>query len=40
MGVPAKPVRRMNRADVEDIVKNARDDLVLWRRDYGPGATR
>ena len=34
MGVPAKPVRKMNAAELEDILKNARDYLALWRRDY------
>ncbi len=35
MGVPAKPVRKMNAAELEDILKNARDYIALWRRDYG-----
>jgi len=35
MGVPAKPVRKMNAAELEDILKNARDYIELWRRDYG-----
>ena len=35
MGVPAKPVRKMNAAELEDIPKNARDYIALWRRDYG-----
>jgi gamma-carbonic anhydrase len=34
MGVPAKPVRRMNAEELEDIRKNARDYLELWHRDY------
>ena len=34
MGVPAKPVRKMSPAEVEDILKNARDYLDLWHRDY------
>jgi carbonic anhydrase/acetyltransferase-like protein (isoleucine patch superfamily) len=34
MGVPAKPVRRMNREELEDIRRNARDYVALWRRDY------
>jgi len=34
MGVPAKPVRKMNAAELEDILKNARDYIALWRRDY------
>ena len=35
MGVPAKPVRKMDAAELEDILKNARDYIALWRRDYG-----
>jgi len=35
MGVPAKPVRKMNAVELEDILKNARDYIALWRRDYG-----
>src|SRR3989442_2318583 len=34
MGVPAKPVRKMDAAELEDILKNARDYIALWRRDY------
>lgn len=34
MGVPAKPVRKMNAEELEDIRKNARDYLALWHRDY------
>jgi carbonic anhydrase/acetyltransferase-like protein (isoleucine patch superfamily) len=34
MGVPAKPVRKMDAAELEDILKNARDYLDLWHRDY------
>jgi carbonic anhydrase/acetyltransferase-like protein (isoleucine patch superfamily) len=34
MGVPAKPIRRMDAAELEDILKNARDYIELWRRDY------
>ena len=34
MGVPAKPIRKMSTAEVEDILKNARDYLDLWHRDY------
>ena len=40
MGVPAKPIRKMSAAETEDILKNARDYLNLWRRDYGPAAAR
>jgi len=35
MGVPAKPVRKMDATELEDILKNARDYIALWRRDYG-----
>ena len=34
MGVPAKPIRKMNAEELEDIRKNARDYLELWHRDY------
>lgn len=34
MGVPAKPVRRMSEAELEDIRGNARDYLALWQRNY------
>jgi carbonic anhydrase/acetyltransferase-like protein (isoleucine patch superfamily) len=34
MGVPAKPVRKMDVAELEDIMKNARDYIELWHRDY------
>jgi len=34
MGVPAKPIRKMDAAELEDILKNARDYLELWHRDY------
>jgi gamma-carbonic anhydrase len=40
MGVPARPIRKMTAADVEDILQNARDYLALWRRDYGPQRQR
>ena len=35
MGVPAQPVRRMTAEDLEDITRNAREYVELWRRDYG-----
>jgi carbonic anhydrase/acetyltransferase-like protein (isoleucine patch superfamily) len=35
MGVPAKPVRKMSREELEDIARNAREYVALWRRDYG-----
>jgi carbonic anhydrase/acetyltransferase-like protein (isoleucine patch superfamily) len=34
MGVPARPVRKMSEEELEDIRRNARDYLALWRRDY------
>lgn len=34
MGVPAKPIRKMSEDEIEDILKNARDYLNLWHRDY------
>jgi carbonic anhydrase/acetyltransferase-like protein (isoleucine patch superfamily) len=34
MGVPAKPIRKIDAAELEDILKNARDYLELWHRDY------
>ena len=34
MGVPAKPIRKMDLAELEDILKNARDYIELWQRDY------
>jgi carbonic anhydrase/acetyltransferase-like protein (isoleucine patch superfamily) len=34
MGVPAKPIRKMDAAELEDILKNARDYIALWHRDY------
>ena len=34
LGVPAKPVRKMSEAELEDIRQNARDYLALWHRDY------
>ena len=35
MGVPAQPVRKMDAEELEDILRNARDYVELWRRDYG-----
>lgn len=35
MGVPAKPVRRMSADELEDILRNAREYVDLWQRDYG-----
>ena len=40
MGVPAKPVRQMNEAELEDIRRNAIDYFDLWRKDYRGGASR
>src|SRR5436853_7525190 len=35
MGVPARPVRQMSAEELEDIRRNAREYVDLWRRDYG-----
>ena len=40
MGVPAKPVRQMNEAELDDIRRNAVDYLELWQKDYRAGASR
>ena len=40
VGVPAKPVRQMNQADLDDILRNAREYLELWQREYRGGASR
>jgi carbonic anhydrase/acetyltransferase-like protein (isoleucine patch superfamily) len=34
MGVPAKPVRQMSQAELDDIRRNADEYVELWRRDY------
>ncbi|HTY78038.1 MAG TPA: gamma carbonic anhydrase family protein [Candidatus Bathyarchaeia archaeon] len=34
MGVPAKPIRKMDEAELEDIRRNAVEYLALWHRDY------
>jgi gamma-carbonic anhydrase len=34
MGVPARPVRQMSAAELDDIRANAREYLELWQRDY------
>ncbi|MBI3636120.1 MAG: gamma carbonic anhydrase family protein, partial [Candidatus Rokubacteria bacterium] len=39
MGVPAKPVRKMSPDEIEDILRNAREYVDLWRRDYGKNNT-
>jgi carbonic anhydrase/acetyltransferase-like protein (isoleucine patch superfamily) len=36
MGVPAKPVRRMNAEELDDIRRNAREYLELWQQHYRP----
>jgi carbonic anhydrase/acetyltransferase-like protein (isoleucine patch superfamily) len=38
MGVPAKPVRKLEEADLLDMAVNVTDYLTLWRRDYAPQA--
>jgi carbonic anhydrase/acetyltransferase-like protein (isoleucine patch superfamily) len=40
MGVPARPVRKMDPEELEDILRNAQDYLDLWRRDYAEGRSR
>jgi len=35
LGVPARPVRQMSAEELEDIKRNAREYVELWRRDYG-----
>jgi carbonic anhydrase/acetyltransferase-like protein (isoleucine patch superfamily) len=40
MGVPAKPVRLMNEEELDDIRRNAREYLELWRQDYRHGAPK
>jgi carbonic anhydrase/acetyltransferase-like protein (isoleucine patch superfamily) len=45
MGVPAKPIRKMERDEIEDIKRNAVEYFDLWQRDYrfgpqgAPGST-
>jgi carbonic anhydrase/acetyltransferase-like protein (isoleucine patch superfamily) len=45
MGVPAKPVRKMDAAEIDDIKRNAVEYFELWQRDYrygpqgAPGST-
>jgi gamma-carbonic anhydrase len=34
MGVPAKPIRKMDRAELDDILKTVRDYIELWHQDY------
>ena len=34
MGVPTRPIRKMDAAELEDILQNARDYLNLWHQDY------
>jgi carbonic anhydrase/acetyltransferase-like protein (isoleucine patch superfamily) len=38
MGVPAKPLRKMNQAELDDIRWNAREYLELWQREHRAGA--
>ena len=40
MGVPAKPVRQMNQEDLDAILRNAREYLELWQREYRGGASK
>src|SRR6266446_3863394 len=34
MGVPAKPVRQMTPEELDDILRNAREYVDLWRRNF------
>src|SRR5213594_3917685 len=34
MGVPARPVRQMSPDELEDILRNAREYVELWRRNF------
>jgi len=38
MGVPAKLVRQMNQAELDDILRNSREYLELWQREHHGGA--
>jgi gamma-carbonic anhydrase len=40
MGVPARPVRQMSEAELEDIRRNAREYVELWQRDYRGGVSK
>jgi gamma-carbonic anhydrase len=40
VGVPAKPVRQMTQADTDDILRNAREYLELWQREYRDAGTK
>jgi carbonic anhydrase/acetyltransferase-like protein (isoleucine patch superfamily) len=40
MGVPARPVRQMSEAELEDIRRNAREYVELWHRDYRGGVSK
>ena len=40
MGVPARPVRHMSEAELEDIRRNAREYVELWHRDYRGGVSK
>ena len=35
MGAPARPVRQMSADELEDILRNAREYVELWRRNFG-----
>jgi carbonic anhydrase/acetyltransferase-like protein (isoleucine patch superfamily) len=39
MGVPAKFIRQMNEAELEDMRWNAREYLELWQQSYRNGAS-
>ena len=40
MGVPAKFIRQMSEAELEDIRWNAREYLELWQQSYWGGASQ
>jgi carbonic anhydrase/acetyltransferase-like protein (isoleucine patch superfamily) len=40
MGVPARPVRQMSEAELDDIRRNAREYVELWQRDYRGGVSK
>jgi carbonic anhydrase/acetyltransferase-like protein (isoleucine patch superfamily) len=40
MGIPARPVRKMGQAELDDIRWNAREYLELWQREHRPAPAR
>lgn len=39
MGVPAKPIRRMSQAELDEILENARQYVELWQSNFGGRTT-